>query len=164
MRLESVTLSGFRCFGPHPVSVALSKDIVAVVGPNAAGKTALLQALAKLFGVTRAQRTVLRSDFHVGAEEDPNERQSKRLIIDALIAFPELVDGSATPETIAPSFRHMLIERTGKAPACRFAWRPPGRMMEQSKEKWRSNSSGSIPSTRNPRIATATPSSRPTGV
>ncbi|MBA3512295.1 MAG: AAA family ATPase [Sphingomonas sp.] len=120
MRLESVTLSGFRCFGPEPVTVSLAKDIVAVIGPNAAGKTALLQALAKLFGLTRAQRTVQRSDFHIGAQESPDNIASKSLFIDVLIAFPELIDGTATSETIAPPFRHMQIERTGKAPVCRL--------------------------------------------
>lgn len=64
MRLESVTLSGFRCFGPDPITVRLGTEITAVVGPNAAGKTALLQALGKLFGVSRGQRTIERSDFH----------------------------------------------------------------------------------------------------
>ena len=51
MRLERITLSGFRCFGPKPVSVSLADEITAVVGPNAACKTALLHGLAKLFGV-----------------------------------------------------------------------------------------------------------------
>jgi putative ATP-dependent endonuclease of the OLD family len=120
VRLESVTLSNFRCFGPVAVTVPLSDDITAVVGPNAAGKTALLQALAKLFGVSRAQRTVQRSDFHLAAGENPEERKPKALTIDVLIAFPELVAGTATPETVAPSFRHMQIERAGQAPVCRL--------------------------------------------
>jgi predicted ATP-dependent endonuclease of OLD family len=52
-------------------------EITAVVGPNAAGKTALLHAMSKLFGVSRAQRTVLRSDFHLGADDDPEDREPK---------------------------------------------------------------------------------------
>ncbi|OBY84515.1 ATP-dependent endonuclease [Delftia sp. JD2] len=120
MRIESITLSGFRCFGPEPITVSISSEITAVVGPNAAGKTALLQALSKLFGVSRAQRTVLRSDFHLGAEDDPDDREAKNLFIDVLIGFPELYDGTATPETIAPSFRHMLIEREEESPVCRI--------------------------------------------
>lgn len=120
MRLERVTLSGFRCFGPDPVSVSLSADITAVVGPNAAGKTALLQALAKLFGVSRAQRTIERSDFHLAADADPDDCNPKDLFIDALVALPELADGTATPETVAPSFRHMLITRKDKPPVCRL--------------------------------------------
>jgi len=37
-----------------------------------------------------------------------------------LIGLPELADGTATPEMIAPSFRHMQIEREGKSPVCRL--------------------------------------------
>jgi len=120
MLLESVTISEFRCFGPAPISVPLAPAITAVVGPNAAGKTALLHALAKLFGVSRAQRTVQRSDFHLGPADDPDDRATKALFIDAVIGLPELEDGTATPETVAPCFRHMLITREGKAPVCRI--------------------------------------------
>ena len=120
MRLESVTLSGFRCFGSDPITVPLSAEITAVVGPNAAGKTALLQALAKLFGITRAQRTIDRPDFHLAADADPDNRDPKELVIDVLLALPELVDGTATPETVAPSFRHLQITRKDKPPVCRL--------------------------------------------
>ena len=120
LRLESVTLSGFRCFGTVPITAQLSAEITAVVGPNAAGKTALLQALAKLFGISRAQRTIERSDFHLAADADPDDRDPKELVIDVLVAFPELADGTATAETVAPSFRHMLISRKDKPPICRL--------------------------------------------
>ncbi|TCD18667.1 DUF2813 domain-containing protein [Pseudomonas sp. IC_126] len=120
MRIESITVSGFRCFGPNEIVIPISDKVTTIVGPNAAGKTALLQAMSKLFGVTRAQRTVLLSDFHLALGEDPESRDSKELFIEALIAFPELMDGSATPETIAPSFRHMLITRAAQAPVCRM--------------------------------------------
>ena len=119
MRLENVTVSGFRCFGSDPITVPLSAEITAMVGPNAAGKTALLQALVKLFGISRAQRTIDRSDFHLTADADPDDRDPKELVIDVLVALPELADGTATPETVAPSFRHMLIARKDKPPVCR---------------------------------------------
>ena len=120
MRIESVTLSGFRCFGTDPITVPLSAEITAVVGPNAAGKTALLQALGKLFGISRAQRTIERSDFHLAADADPDDRDPKELVIDVLVAFPELADGTATAETVAPSFRHILITRKRRSPVCRL--------------------------------------------
>lgn len=120
MLIESVTLSGFRSFGVDPVVVPLAPEITAVVGPNGAGKTALLHAIAKLFGVSRAQRTIHRSDFHLGPDNDSDDREPMELYVDVLIGLPELADGSATPETIAPSFRHMLLKRTGKAPVCRM--------------------------------------------
>ncbi|MEQ8279540.1 MAG: AAA family ATPase [Deltaproteobacteria bacterium] len=120
MRLESITLSGFRCFGPEAITIPVSAEITTIVGPNAAGKTALLQALAKLFGVSRAQRTIHRSDFHIAVDDDPDDREAKNLVIDVLVALPELKGGTATPESVAPSFRHMLIVRKNKAPVCRL--------------------------------------------
>lgn len=120
MRIETITLSGFRCFGPKPTTVALSPEITALVGPNAAGKTALLQALSKLFGVSHAQRIIQRSDFHLGPSDDPQNRDPKEMYLDVLIGLPELADGTATPESIAPSFRHMLVARKGDCPVCRL--------------------------------------------
>jgi putative ATP-dependent endonuclease of OLD family len=120
VRLETVTLAGFRSYGPDKVAVPISPEITAVVGPNAAGKTALLHALSKLFGVSRTQRTVQRADFHLAPDDDPDDREPKDLFIDVLISLPELADGTATAETIAPSFRHMKLERDGKAPVCRL--------------------------------------------
>lgn len=130
MHIESMTLAGFRCFGPAPITVFFSSGITTLVGPNAAGKTALLQALSKLFGISNAQRTVQPSDFHLGVEDDPDDREIKNLFIEVSIGWPELVDGTATPETIAPAFRHMLINREGEAPICRLRleaqWEPDG--------------------------------------
>jgi putative ATP-dependent endonuclease of OLD family len=120
MRIESVTISGFRSFGAEPVTVALAGDVTAVIGPNASGKTAFLQAIAKLFGVTRAQRTIDRSDFHLPPDVDPSDLTPCELYIDVLIAFPELARGSATSETVAPTFRHSRIERLGASPSCRI--------------------------------------------
>ena len=63
--IQSITIAGFRCFGPDPQLIEVAGDLTAIVGPNASGKTAVLQALCTLFGVTRARRTVRRSDFHL---------------------------------------------------------------------------------------------------
>lgn len=73
-----------------------------------------------MFGVSRSQRAVLRSDFHLGPEDDPDDRKVRDLFVDVLIGLHELADGTATPEVIAPSFRHMLIIREGELPVCRL--------------------------------------------
>lgn len=120
MRLKSVTIAGFRCFGPEAISVDLGPEITAIVGPNASGKTALLQSLSKLFGVSQAERTICRSDFYWAPDADPEDRSPRDLFIDVLISLPELADGSATSETIAPLFRHARIERPEEVPICRM--------------------------------------------
>src|ERR1035437_819871 len=49
MKLESVTMLGFRCFDSAGETLALD-DMTCLVGPNASGKTAALMALVRLFG------------------------------------------------------------------------------------------------------------------
>lgn len=120
MRIQSISISGFRSFGPTPQRVSLADDLTTVVGPNASGKTALLQALAKMFGVTRAQRTIHRSDFHLPKDVAPDDRTTRDLFIDVVITLSELKDGSATAEVVAPTFRHQQLEGPKKVPACRL--------------------------------------------
>jgi putative ATP-dependent endonuclease of the OLD family len=120
MHIESVSITGFRCFGPAVTVVELDAGLTAVVGPNASGKTALLSALMRLFGVTRSQRTVVPSDFHVPPSETTRP-SSRALSIDVRIALPELLlPGAAKATTIAPVFRHMRIKRLGSVPVCRM--------------------------------------------
>lgn len=120
MRIQAVTVSGFRSFGPDPTQITLGGDLAALVGPNGSGKTALLQSLEKLFGVSRAQRAIQRTDFHIPADEDPANPQPRELFIDVEISLPELAARSATAETIAPAFRHMRVESTAQSPVCRM--------------------------------------------
>ena len=119
MYVKKITLQGFRCFGPEPVHFTLSEGLTGVVGANASGKTALLHSVSKLFGVTRSQRTLHRSDFFLPRGADPADRSARSLTIEALLEFPELASGTATREVIAPTFRHMVIERPQAAPVCR---------------------------------------------
>jgi putative ATP-dependent endonuclease of OLD family len=113
-------ISGFRSFGPTAQRVELANDLTTVVGPNASGKTALLQALAKMYGVTRAQRTLHRSDFHLPKDVAPEDRTTRDLFIDVVVSLPELKDGSSTAESVAPTFRHQQLEGPKKMPMCRM--------------------------------------------
>lgn len=122
MHIESVTVIGFRCFGPIPATVPLSAGLTAIVGANASGKTAVLQALMRLFGVTRAQRTIVPSDFHVPPAEAVRPA-ARELTIDVRLSLPELVAGTATAATVAPVFRHVRVERPGGTPLCRLRLR-----------------------------------------
>ena len=122
MHIENVTITGFRCFGPTPAIIPLSAGLTAIVGANASGKTAVLQALTRLFGVTRAQRTIVPSDFHVSPTEGKRPA-SRELVIDVRLSLPELVTGTATAATIAPVFRRMRVERPGGTPLCRLRLR-----------------------------------------
>lgn len=120
MRVQAITIAGFRCFGPEPQLIEVTGDLTALVGPNASGKTAVLQALCILFGVTRAQRTVRRSDFHLPPGVPPDDRTKRSLFVDVIIGLPELAKGSATARTVAPALRHMQIAGPKATPVCRM--------------------------------------------
>ncbi|MEO0373016.1 MAG: AAA family ATPase [Cyanobacteria bacterium P01_A01_bin.17] len=117
MKIDSVTIKGFRCFGEE-TTIQLSESITALVGTNGSGKTALLEALSRVFGVTREQRTVQRDDFYVSPDADPNDEQTKDLSIDIRIVFPE-IDGGASNGHLPPFFEHYVVDNPGEIPFIR---------------------------------------------
>lgn len=122
MRINRLTVTGFRCFGPQPTSVEL-ESLTALIGSNGSGKTAVLQALSRLFGISQSERRLTRSDFHVPPDKGDNELDQLSLSIEAHISFPELLDddGGAEPTTTIPEFFQHLVIREGEAtPYCRL--------------------------------------------
>lgn len=117
MNVSSLTLQNFRCFGPTPVTIALDQSTT-LIGANGAGKTAVLEALGRLFGITTADRQIVRSDFYRSLEQPADEVEEASLFIEARLDFPELAaeaDGGAVPE----SFNQMVVAAQGAAPYCR---------------------------------------------
>lgn len=115
MHIESVTLQNFRCFGPEPTTVRLGPDVTALIGVNGAGKTAFLEALRRLFGVTREERTLTRADVHFGPDEGPEEIDEREVVIDIVFAFPELAGDDATATRTVPEvFRVMTAGAPGE--------------------------------------------------
>ncbi|PZU19084.1 MAG: ATP-dependent endonuclease [Shinella sp.] len=109
MKLVRLRLSNFRSFGVTATTIDLS-DLTFVLGPNGSGKTAVLQALTRLFSLDPGQRKVRKSDFHVphNEKEPPLERQ---LWIEADFEFPELVvDNGVVKPAVPLAFAHMQLE------------------------------------------------------
>lgn len=63
--------------------------MTAFVGGNGSGKTAVFQALSRLFGVTPGQRTVRLRDFHLSPNQEELESGAS-LSIEVIFSFPEL--------------------------------------------------------------------------
>ncbi|MEN5236156.1 AAA family ATPase [Pseudomonas sp. TWI923] len=111
MHIERLGLANFRCFGPQQTSVALGPSLVAFVGDNGTGKTAVMQALQRLFGVTSEQRRLRKQDFHIPFNE--TERPAARtLVIEAILAFPEL-DADEENPAVPAFFKNMAAEDNG---------------------------------------------------
>ena len=115
MHIESVTLTNFRCFGPEPTVITLGPDVTALIGANGAGKTAFIEALRRVFGLTREERNLTRADVHFGPRERPEDVDERQVVIDVVFALPELAD--ANPDavrTVPEVFRVMTAAGPGE--------------------------------------------------
>ena len=115
MRLQALTLKGFRCFKEARLTF---HDLTALVGANGAGKTAAMQPLVKLFGQGRAAE-LTRMDFH---SEPGSTATELSLSIEAVFDFPEVAeDGEEEAKrTVPPLFHQMTVEDVGVSPILRL--------------------------------------------
>lgn len=132
MYIRSIKLWNFRGFasrdpnsewleGPLPVEVALDPQSTVVIGRNGTGKSAFLQALLRLFGETRDERSIQAADFFVSPGERLDSQPKRELFIEALIAFPELESNDpAVKKTVPSAFKHMIVEAAGETPFARL--------------------------------------------
>ncbi len=145
MYIESLVLQNFQCFGDQRTVIVLDPGLTPFIGSNGAGKTATCHALQRLFGITTDDRTVRIDDFHVPAGET-EAPQSRTLVIEAVLAFPELDDDD---------------DDEGKDAVPQFFRRQPGKPTEPSTATCRRNSGSSTHSTRPTATTTAPPCPAP---
>jgi putative ATP-dependent endonuclease of OLD family len=119
MRITTLRLSNFQSFGPLPVGIELD-DLTFVLGPNGSGKTAVLQALSRLFSPIQGQRKIQPEDFHVSVDgavgEVPGEVPTLWLEVD--MELPEAGD-DGQHASVPPNFSHMMIETADGVPRTR---------------------------------------------
>ena len=121
MKLTHLRLSKFRCFGEAPTTISLRK-VTFLIGPNGSGKTAVLQALTRMFGFDRGMRRIQKADFHVPDDFDSSDEDlyPLQLWIEADFEFPELKDAEGKHPTIPSNFAHMRLEDKDGVPRVRF--------------------------------------------
>jgi putative ATP-dependent endonuclease of the OLD family len=138
MFIEQLTLINFRCFGQEGTSIHFKSGLTAFVGANGTGKTAVMQAFQRLFGISGDQRRLRRQDFHVPATETQAPQQ-RNLIIEVILAFPELdatdQDAAAVPEF----FQQMAADDAGRL-KCRLrleaSWTEDGSLEGAIEQKY----------------------------
>ena len=84
MKLHSIRITNFQSFGGEPTEFTL-EEITYLIGPNGSGKTAVLQALCRLFAFDSSLRRVKRTDFHIPQNE--SSPQIKECYVLKLILF-----------------------------------------------------------------------------
>ena len=116
MRILQLRLKNFQSFGCRPTTIDL-EGLTYLLGPNGSGKTAVLEALSRLFSPLAAQRKMRVEDFHVPVDRSANEVHAERptLWLEVDVEFPEAGDGGQHA-SIPPNFSHMAIETQDGAP------------------------------------------------
>jgi predicted ATP-dependent endonuclease of OLD family len=112
MILERLILQNFRCFGPEPETIRLGNTLTAFIGTNGAGKTAVMLALLRLFGISGDHRRLRRQDFHAAATEKDTPAQ-RTLVLEAILAFPELAKADADHAAVPEFFQQMAADEAG---------------------------------------------------
>ena len=120
MIIKEIIIKNFRCFGPDEETIKFD-DLTTIIGANSSGKSALLDALLKLFGRNGKEREIKRSDFHVPMGKKPEEIDENILYIEAIISFPELVTDKTVAEKTVPSlFQRMFVDDVNADPYIRI--------------------------------------------
>ena len=121
MKLANLRICSFRCFGSVAADIVLD-DTTFILGPNGTGKTAVLQALARMFSLDPALQKIKTSDFHIPADEAPDAApEERRLWIEADFEFPELeLEDAETMPAVPGNFAHMLMVECDEPVRVRF--------------------------------------------
>jgi putative ATP-dependent endonuclease of OLD family len=120
MKLVKLRLCNFQSFPEKPVTIDL-EELTFLLGPNGSGKTAVLLALARLFGFERSLRSIRRTDFHTKeASLGKPTAEKQRLWIEAHFVFPELKAPTGKYATIPANFAHMQLLMADGAPCVRI--------------------------------------------
>jgi putative ATP-dependent endonuclease of the OLD family len=119
MKLTKVKICNFKSFSNE--ELICLEDFSAVIGANSSGKTSFFQALLKLFGETSKEREILRSDFHIPNNINPQTIRENHFYIEAVIEFPEVLESNGVEESTVPSFfENFVIESSDRAPYIRI--------------------------------------------
>ena len=94
MKIESLIIKGFKSFEDE-IKIELN-DLTAFIGSNGSGKTAVLEALTRLFSTTKSLRTIQSTDFYIPLDEKLEDQDERELSIEVKLAFPELDAGKNT--------------------------------------------------------------------
>ncbi|EMM5415966.1 AAA family ATPase [Citrobacter amalonaticus] len=114
MKIENIRIQNFRCFGHEIIELNFEEVLTVFVGGNGSGKTAVLQAVSRLFGTSSAQRSIQCRDFHIPIGQQ-GLQSGDSLFVEAILVFPELAlrDGSSL-DAVPEFFNQMAASGEGE--------------------------------------------------
>ncbi|MFP1891133.1 ATP-dependent nuclease [Lonsdalea quercina] len=115
MIIKSLDIKGFKSFDSDGQCVSLD-SFTSLIGGNGTGKTALLLALVRMFGIKGSDRVILADDFYVPPGEKIDDKDERNFTIKVRFEFPELKNGE--DHSVSDFFAHLISDGIDQTPYC----------------------------------------------
>ncbi|EOI6440850.1 AAA family ATPase [Yersinia enterocolitica] len=115
MKITQMEIKGFKSFDNVGQTININ-SFTSLIGGNGTGKTAVLLALTRMFGVKSSDRIVQVEDFYVPPGDEIEDQNEREISIRVRFEFAELKDGE--DDSVADFFKHLVSSEADEIPYC----------------------------------------------
>lgn len=108
-------INGFKSFDNVGQTININ-SFTSLIGGNGTGKTAVLLALTRMFGVKSSDRIIQFDDFYVPPGDEIDTQDERELSVRVKFEFADLEDGE--DNTVADFFKHLVSSEAAEIPYC----------------------------------------------
>ncbi|EIJ6971885.1 AAA family ATPase [Salmonella enterica] len=115
MKITQMEIKGFKSFDNVGQTININ-SFTSLIGGNGTGKTAVLLALTRMFGVKSSDRIIQVDDFYVPPGDEIDTQYERELSVRVKFEFADLEDGE--DNTVADFFKHLVSSEAAEIPYC----------------------------------------------
>ncbi|EOZ7498553.1 ATP-dependent endonuclease [Enterobacter hormaechei] len=115
MKITQMEIKGFKSFDNVGQTININ-SFTSLIGGNGTGKTAVLLALTRMFGVKSSDRIIQFDDFYVPPGDEIDTQDERELSVRVKFEFADLKDGE--DDSVADFFKHLISNEAGEIPFC----------------------------------------------
>ncbi|EAB6270151.1 AAA family ATPase [Salmonella enterica] len=115
MKITRMEIKGFKSFDNVGQTININ-SFTSLIGGNGTGKTAVLLALTRMFGVKSSDRIIQVDDFYVPPGDEIDTQDERELSVRVKFEFADLKDGE--DDSVADFFKHLISSAAGEIPFC----------------------------------------------
>ncbi|WP_171847808.1 ATP-dependent nuclease [Enterobacter hormaechei] len=115
MKVTQMEIKGFKSFDNVGQTININ-SFTSLIGGNGTGKTAVLLALTRMFGVKSSDRIIQFDDFYVPPGDEIDTQDERELSVRVKFEFADLKDGE--DDSVADFFKHLISSEAGEIPFC----------------------------------------------
>lgn len=115
MKITQMEIKGIKSFDNVGQTININ-SFTSLIGGNGTGKTAVLLALTRMFGVKSSDRIVQVDDFYVPPGDEIDTQDERELSVRVKFEFADLQDGE--DDSVADFFKHLVSNEADQIPYC----------------------------------------------